>query len=102
MIKDTVKELLENNPHLRDDTVALVQTVWTKEIEELGYPMLLLLHEVTNYETIARWSRKLQRENPRLRGEGWNRRQHVLEPKARKEFKQEPYRTKNDQLFLPI
>lgn len=93
-IKDRVQKLLENNPHLMDDDRKLVANVWHAEIQKklMLLPSQLtasnLLHELSggrlsDYDAITRCRRKLQEENPHLRGKKWakrhDRQQEVIE-----------------------
>lgn len=87
-----VRYLLKNHAHLRDDDTALIMNVWHKELLKRN----LDPHELTAYElmemvsknkmpigrTIERCRRKLQEEEPELRGKKWvDRRRHTEEVK---------------------
>jgi hypothetical protein len=80
-----VKDLLSNFPHLRDDSLALLATVWKLEIQRdqlnlnqtTAFDLLTLIAkgEVSNPESIRRVRAKIQEEVPSLRGEKWLKRQ---------------------------
>jgi hypothetical protein len=80
-----VKDLLSNFPHLRDDSLALLATVWKLEIQRdklnlnqtTAFDLLTLIAKggVSNPESIRRVRAKIQEEVPTLRGEKWLKRQ---------------------------
>ena len=77
-IKDRVKALLMDYPHLRDSDNKLITTIWKHDLlnkgmnpkEVTAYDFLLFYSndQFTNSETIRRVRQKLQEENPELRG----------------------------------
>ncbi len=80
-----VKNLLSKHPHLRDDGLALLSTVWKIEIQKTNqsinklsaFELLTLIanKKVSNPESIRRVRAKIQEEVPELRGEKWLKRQ---------------------------
>jgi len=96
-IRVEIKDYLERFPHLKDDDVALMGTLWESQIKKLNdfktwqnpneailktipaYLLmdLLLKKRISNPETIRRTRQKLQQEWPHLRGSKWEaRHQH--------------------------
>ena len=71
-----VKRLLQKHPHLRDSDEKLMATVWFKHIGENK--------KLPSYESISRCRRKLQEEDPNLRGKEYN-----LRHKRTEEIKEE-------------
>jgi hypothetical protein len=73
-ITNKVLDLLEKHPHLRDSDEKLVANVWHSEIMNLptltAYDVLELYAngKLTNSDYITRIRRKIQEENPDLRG----------------------------------
>lgn len=73
-----VTALLIKYPHLRDDQHKLAANIWAVELSKMGYEAykisgfdFLKLYsqgKVSSEETIARARRKVQEENPHLRG----------------------------------
>ena len=81
-IKEKIKNLLENNPHLRDNDEKLIANIWKETInnkygkttEMTGYRVLelLALGKLPNSESIRRSRCKLQETTPHLRGVKYN------------------------------
>ena len=76
--KDEVKQLLIDKPHLRDSDNKLIATYWFNELKEkqidpnkingLEFMQMFANNKLTNIKTIERMRRKLQEEDPELRG----------------------------------
>lgn len=80
--KDRVRLLLEKHPHLRDDDYKLICTFWKFEAGEKVYTQNAIdfLRDVsdgkyTHPETIRRNRACIQKTEPHLRGENYNKRQ---------------------------
>jgi hypothetical protein len=76
-LKSQVKEALEYNVYLRDSDHKLVAWIWRKELKNhWGDDVINLLNmdKLTNWESIARVRRKIQEENPELRGSEYEQR----------------------------
>ena len=81
---DRVKTLLSKYPEMRDSDKFLVTNFWFFElrnkginVEEKPISEFLALYQqglVTNSDLITRARRKVQEENPDLRGESWEER----------------------------
>ena len=81
-VRDVVETLLTENPHLRDDDQKLLANVYWVRISKTLYPKLneeqmdgvkKVLKEIAdanlpNFQSVSRCRRKLQEENPELRG----------------------------------
>jgi|SRR6185312_13368232 len=82
-IADKVESVLINTPESRDDDRLLLAAVWLKEQHEMednrGFFVEFVDRRLSNPESITRARRKLQQNNPMLRGERWEDR-HDLEP----------------------
>jgi len=85
-IKDTVKELLVDKPHLRDCDRRLTATVWSKEIGGMSALTNLSAYELLNQfvkgklsspESIRRARQKIQEEIPDLRGQSYTERKYL-------------------------
>jgi hypothetical protein len=78
---EKVKVLLESNPKYRDDYKGLIARVWFEEIERSkDLKAIELLNklakgELSHPESIMRARRKIQENNPNLRGETYKKRQ---------------------------
>lgn len=76
-LKSQVKEALEYNVYLRDSDHKLVAWIWRQELKNhWGDDVINLLNmdKLTNWESIARVRRKIQEENPELRGSEYEKR----------------------------
>ena len=82
-LEHIIEGLLKRNPNCRDSDRALIAGVWGKELGGEGkaktFTALHLLirlanEKLTNPESITRCRRKLQEQDPRLRGEKYNER----------------------------
>ena len=86
-IKDTVEDLLKRFPHLRDSDEKLVANIWHSSIRKLGGANLSAFEflqiyangNIPNSESITRCRRKIQEENPELRGKNYQERQEKQE-----------------------
>lgn len=72
-MKEKVEVLLKKYPHLRDNDNALVANIWWTGVDlknKTATELLRMLSnkELPNIEAITRARRKLQEENPELRG----------------------------------
>lgn len=84
-VYDVVLKLLTDLPHLRDDDYKLVANVWcmelggSKKVAELnGFELLAIISagdKLTSSDSITRARRKVQEENPSLRGKTYLKRQ---------------------------
>ena len=81
--RSAVEELLTHYPELRDSEKRVVVNIWAKEIEKMGLPIepytpffkLFLEGKISNHDSITRCWRKVQEDNPQLRGVTWVDRQ---------------------------
>jgi hypothetical protein len=82
-IKPRVKWLLQNHPHLRDDDNKLIANVWNNEIHREATAIELLKWfaegKLTSPDSITRVRRKLQEQNPNLRGVKYLKRSSLKE-----------------------
>ncbi len=84
-IKDTVKEILLNQPETRDDDFLLILKVWAEQNGELRnaeYPFIkfaadFLKKEYAHFESIRRMRAKLQEEHQELRGNLYYKRRDI-------------------------
>lgn len=79
-VKDRVRELLTNKPHLRDSDHRIFASMWWIDLQKKGYdPNTIKLKDVfdilvakdnflTNPDNIYRMSRKNKKEHENLRG----------------------------------
>lgn len=78
-LADKVKVLLQAHPHLRDSDKKLVANIWVLDVTSIhntgienitSYQLLNDLAEgkLTNHDSITRARRKVQEQNPSLRG----------------------------------
>ena len=88
---DEVKKLLTKYPSLRDNDDKLMANIWCNRIDNLDITtattVLIMLadRKLPSYESISRCRRKLQEDNPNLRGNKWIQRQSRAR-KIRKEI----------------
>jgi len=85
-IKEVIRNLLETQPHLRDNDEKLIANIWKETInkkygkttEMTGYRVLelLALGELPNSESIRRGRCKLQETTPHLRGQKYDKRKN--------------------------
>jgi hypothetical protein len=77
--RELISGLLLKYPHLKDSDEKLIATIWNTESKgiENKYDFLFALSQgnYTSAETIMRIRRKLQEENPQLRGIKYGKRQ---------------------------
>lgn len=82
-IREEVKDLLMHNLYLRDSDDKLVARIWQKECQAYGSTDvigLLNLGKLSQYKTISRQRRLLQRKYPNLRGRLYNERRKLEDP----------------------
>tara|TARA_R100000656_G_scaffold106011_1_gene78085 strand:- start:34 stop:342 length:309 start_codon:yes stop_codon:yes gene_type:complete len=89
---DTVKKLLTNHPHLRDNDNKLLANIWFEKapkIEEhvMDFLQMLANGELPSAESVRRCRQKLQELNPELRGELWDKR-HKMQKQIKDELKE--------------
>ena len=92
--KETIRKILLEKPHLRDNDNKLIASFWyrelnSKNIDSEEITALNFLHkyadnELTNAESIRRMRAKLQEEEPGLRGEAYKIRKGKLQEEWRK------------------
>jgi hypothetical protein len=80
-IQKSVSELLKSYPQFRDDDKLLVANIWYKQLldknidpEKISAKSFLEFYSndiLTNSDIITRARRKVQEENPELRGSTW-------------------------------
>lgn len=94
-INETVKQLLSEDPALRDSDAKLVVRIWRQELKDSGeffsLTVFFSLYEagkITSADSITRCRRKLQEELPSLRGDSYAVRQHIEQPAAQEEVRQ--------------
>lgn len=82
-IKDTVRDLLLKDPHLKDDDYKLISTIWWLQIKESANNItamdLLKLHankKLVCSESIRRCRALLQKQEPLLRGYKYKQRKN--------------------------
>jgi len=86
--KEIVTNLLTKYPELRDNDSRLVSNVWVHELKQMKFnhdsikaTVLLSLYatgRLTSSDSITRLRRKLQEENPQLRGAMYNKRRNLV------------------------
>jgi hypothetical protein len=94
-LQSQVAKLLKDNPNFRDDDRLLVVNFWygqlvdkkidPKKISASTFLVYYLDGHLTNSDLITRARRKVQEENPELRGKNWNDR-HKQEKEYRNYF----------------
>lgn len=77
-----VKDLLELKPIYRDDYNALLSRVWYDEMQNKSLSAIDFLHllknkQLSHPESIMRVRRKVQEENPHLRGKSYKQRKTI-------------------------
>lgn len=83
-IKENVKKLLIEYPDLRDSEGGLCYLFYHKFCKmEIDTLLLEFIHkinikEIPTMQTIMRYSRQLQEQNPELRGKEWEKRQRKI------------------------
>jgi hypothetical protein len=87
-IQDVVKDALIRYPKYRDDDNKLVAYIWWKNLKNNNIPediiamdflQLYAKNELPQADAITRARRKVQEENPELRGELYNERHQLKE-----------------------
>ena len=94
--KEVVRELLTIKPHLRDNDSMLIAAYWWRELKRkeidpnkmngLEFMQMFANNKLTNIKTIERMRRKLQEENPELRGKLYVARKGTIQDKWRKDL----------------
>lgn len=91
-IKNLVKLVLEKYPETRDNDNKLLFKVWETEMPDLnaylykGFKNMIILGELSHFESIRRNRQKLQAEYPELRGERYNKRKTVEKEETENEL----------------
>ena len=87
-IQDVVKDALIRYPKYRDDDNKLVAYIWWKHLKNNNIPediiamdflQLYAKNELPQADAITRARRKIQEENPELRGQLYNERHQLKE-----------------------
>ena len=94
--KETIKKILFEKPHLRDNDNKLIAAYWFRELRSKGIEAdsitaLDFLHKyadskLTNAETIRRMRAKIQEQYPHLRGKAYSIRKGEIQDKWRKDL----------------
>ena len=94
--KDIIEKILIEKPHLRDSDNLLIAAYWWRELRQknidpnkingLEFMQMFAHNKLTNIKTIERMRRKLQEENPDLRGKVYNARKGVIQDKWKKDL----------------
>ena len=94
--KDIIEKILIEKPHLRDNDNLLIAAYWWRELRQknidpnkingLEFMQMFAHNKLTNIKTIERMRRKLQEENPDLRGKVYNARKGVIQDKWKKDL----------------
>ena len=75
--KNFVKQLLEQDPELRDSDRKLMAVIWNNHIHNpnqlstFDFLHHLYVGDLPSYESITRARRKVQQENPHLQGKNY-------------------------------
>ena len=91
-----VKVFLTKHPVLKDDDNKLFSTIWLHELQSMGYDenklsayellKMLSVNKLTSAPSIKRARAKLQEEEPKYRGQKYNKRQGKLQDKWREDL----------------
>lgn len=93
--KQKIKALLERSEMYRNDYGILIARIWFDELQESNklatttiseFLKLLANNKVTHPETIMRTRRKIQEENPHLRGISYQERQTTIQEAVKKDL----------------
>mgnify|MGYP003134190393 FL=1 len=94
--KEEVEKLLEIKPHLRDSDPKLIATYWFNELKRkniepteingLEFMKMFADSKLTNIKTIERMRRKLQEEQPNLRGKLYRARKETIQDQWKKDL----------------
>ena len=85
---NTIKDMLIKHPHLRNNDNALISNIWWRQLmasEQTDIKVSDFLYLFSHGDTLAkpesitRARRKVQEENPELRGNSYNKRQKEQE-----------------------
>ena len=78
-IKEVVEDLLTRHPHLRDSDERLCANIWfsrtPKHSTAQDFLAMYAEGQLPSSESITRCRRKIQEENPELRGKSYSQRQ---------------------------
>ena len=95
-IKEEVKALLIDKPHLRDSDPKLISTYWWLELKRkdidpnkmTGFEFMKMFADskLTNIKTIERMRRKLQEECSELRGKLYKVRKEAIQDQWKKDL----------------
>ena len=88
-VKQRVKELLQQDISLADNDNALIYDYFLTYVQHSMYYEFINWF-VTNPKLcnhISRSRRKIEEQCPELRGKGYNKRHHILEPEFREKVK---------------
>jgi hypothetical protein len=87
-MQEVVTTALEKYAHLRDDDNRLVAYIWWKNLKDNNIPediitmdflQLYASNQLPQADVITRARRKVQEDNPKLRGKLWNERHQLKE-----------------------
>ena len=81
--KKQVKQLLTENPEMRDNPKKLLRKAMQKIYGVNVLSAMIIAEHYKEVERVMRASRKIQQEYEELRGKEWKKRKTVLEPIAR-------------------
>jgi len=93
--KELITKLLTEQPYIRDRDNSIIAEVWSKEIAKfanleslsaIDLFCIISCDTLTSPESITRCRRKIQQENPSLRGEYYNAR-HKGQIEVKQELK---------------
>ena len=82
-IENRIKKLLTDHPHLRDDRDKILATIMTEDYHLTFDQIEALARLFKPCATVDRMFRKVQRDNPELRGKDWLKRQGMAEEKKK-------------------
>ena len=86
-IKETTQLLLTKHPDTRDDFAKFLRGVLFYQVPQLSKEdRLLIVKHFKTLESSNRQWRKVQQDNPDLRGRTWNERQHVKTVEKQREL----------------
>lgn len=90
-LKDKIEGLLRCHTHLRDDDMRLTANIWHYEMKgKSDFLTAYANKDLTMADTITRLRRKIQEDNPDLRGTKWEER-HEKEEKVIKDLREINY-----------
>lgn len=88
-VKQRVKELLQHNVSWADNDNELIYTYWSffSDNEDSRPFSKWFIENPKLCNHISRSRRKIEEQCPELRGKGYNKRHHILEPEFREKVK---------------